>query len=206
MATAPTTGMPLLDFYVLTDQVAQALGDTWDRDDTTSDDPQTVRFVHSDGRTVGIRRQFRGQGFQTYSTNPDAPRYNASGYFDDTTAPLDTVMLALQIRLFPAFYGNRLPLTLGGTRILPEPAPAPETPTVEAPAPHPAAQPATPAVEAAPEPVAKKPAPRRAPVKKAPAAPRKTTASRATAAKKTTAKKTATKAPAKRKPKPAPAA
>ncbi|MCX5206685.1 hypothetical protein OG897_35440 [Streptomyces sp. NBC_00237] len=212
MNTAPITGLPLIDFYVLTDQVAQALGDSWDKDDTTADadDQETVRFAHTDGRTIDIRRQFRGQGFQTFSTNPDAPRYHASGYFDGATPPLDTVMHTLEIHLFPAFYGHRLPLTQGGARILPQPVAA-DTP---APPAEPAA-PAAPVSESAPvtapaaEPApvkapAKKPAVRKAaPKKSAPAAPRKKAAARTTTAKPTTK----AKAPARGKAKdPAPAA
>jgi hypothetical protein len=203
VSTAPITGLPLIDFYVLTDQVAQALGDSWDKDDTAdSDDQETVRFAHTDGRTIGIRRQFRGQGFQTFSTNPDAPRYHASGYFDGSTPPLDTVMHTLQIHLFPAFYGHRLPLTQGGARILPQP--------VAADTPAPPAEPAAPAAPVAePAPVtapAAKPAPAKAPAKKpavrkaapkksAPAAPRKKATTRTTTA------KPSTKAPARSKAK-----
>ncbi|MFD3511988.1 hypothetical protein [Streptomyces sp. NPDC058657] len=197
MSTAPTTGLPLIDFYVLTDQVAQALGDDWDKDDTTGTDPQTVRFAHTDGRTLGIRRQFRGQGFQTFATGPTTPRYNASGYFDDTTPHLDTVMLTLQVHLFAAFYGNRLPLTLGGARIAPQPADTPAPAAEETPAPAPPA----PAIETAPDKApAKKHAPRKTAAKK-PTAPRKTATARTPAAKKATPK-----TPTRRKTKTGPAA
>ncbi|WP_433547110.1 hypothetical protein ACQPZG_20040 [Streptomyces sp. CA-294286] len=211
MSTAPLTGLPLIDFYVLTDQVAQALGDSWDRDDTADvDDQETVRFAHTDGRTIGIRRQFRGQGFQTFSTSPDAPRYHASGYFDGSTPALDTVMHTLEIQLFPAFYGHRLPLTQGGARIIPQPvaadtAAAPAEPAAPAPPVDESAPVTAPVTKPAPATApAKKPAVRKAaPKKSAPAAPRKKAAARTTAAKPSTK----AKAPARGKAKaPAPTA
>lgn len=162
-AAASAAALSEIDFYLLAQPIAEALGDGWS--DGTDDKPtgfadRTIRLVHCDGRTIGLRHLWQGRAVQTFAVGGPAPtqpadrdqdsedrlakgvRYS-TGVRITTASPLHEILTAIRTVLLPAFNGQRPRLRANGTPI---------PPAVEAPArKKTAAKPASTADPAAPD-------------------------------------------------------
>ncbi|MCZ1019726.1 hypothetical protein [Streptomyces noursei] len=123
-----------IDLYLLAKPIAEALAGGWaeDTDDTSAAGfpDKSIRLVHPDGRTIGIRLLWQGQAVQTFAVGgpktaedntdnrlPKGVRYSAGVHFRED--PLEEIVNALRTVLLPAFDGYRPRLRANGTRIQP---------------------------------------------------------------------------------------
>lgn len=130
-----------VDLYLLGKPIAEALADGWSED--PEDHPagfadRSIRLVHPDGRSIGIRHLWQGRAVQTFAVGGPAPeqaadsdgaagentrlpkgvRYSTGVRFT-TASPLEEILTAIRTVLLPAFDGTRLRLRANGTPIPP---------------------------------------------------------------------------------------
>ncbi|MEU3742933.1 hypothetical protein AB0E78_38495 [Streptomyces sp. NPDC032198] len=129
------------DLYLLGQPLAAALADGWRED--TEESPagfadKSIRLVHSDGRSIGIRHQWQGRAVQTFAVGGPAPqqsagasdaptentrlpkgmRYSKSVIFT-TVSPVAEILDTIRTVLLPAFDGPRPGLRSNGALIPP---------------------------------------------------------------------------------------
>lgn len=140
-----------VDLYLLSKPVAEALADGWSED--LEDSPagfadRSIRLIHPDGRSIGIRHLWQGRAVQTFAVGGPAPEQTAgsdgaagestrlpkgvrysSGVRFATASPLEEILTAIRTVLLPAFDGTRLRLRANGTLIPPAVQPPAEDST-----------------------------------------------------------------------------
>ncbi|MFF4507658.1 hypothetical protein [Streptomyces sp. NPDC001401] len=130
-----------VDLYLLGKPISEALADGWSED--LEDHPagfadRSIRLVHPDGRSIGIRHLWQGRAVQTFAVGgpaaeqaagsdgaagentrlPKGVRYSTGVRFT-TDSPLEEILTAIRTVLLPAFDGTRLRLRANGTPIPP---------------------------------------------------------------------------------------
>ncbi|MEU4999310.1 hypothetical protein [Streptomyces sp. NPDC021622] len=147
-----------VDLYLLGKPIVEALADGWSED--LEDSPagfadRSIRLIHPDGRSIGIRHLWQGRAVQTFAVGgpaleqtagsdgvaceitrlPKGVRYSTGVRFA-TASPLDEILTAIRTVLLPAFDGTRLRLRANGTLIPPAAQPTAEdsTDTTDSPA------------------------------------------------------------------------
>ncbi|MGX1909397.1 hypothetical protein ACWIID_11080 [Streptomyces phaeochromogenes] len=130
-----------VDLYLLGKPISEALADGWSED--PEDHPagfanRSIRLVHPDGRSIGIRHLWQGRAVQTFAVGSPAPeqaagsdgaagentrlpkgvRYSTGVRFT-TASPLEEILTAIRTVLLPAFDGTRLRLRADGTPLPP---------------------------------------------------------------------------------------
>ncbi|MDN3025717.1 hypothetical protein [Streptomyces sp. S.PB5] len=129
------------DLYLMGKPIAEALADGWHEDH--EDHPagfadRSIRLVHPDGRSIGIRHLWQGRAVQTFAVGGPAPEQTAgsdgaasentrlpkgvrysTGVRFTTASPLEEILTAIRTVLLPAFDGTRLRLRADGMPIPP---------------------------------------------------------------------------------------
>lgn len=140
-----------VDLYVLGKPISEALGDGWSED--LDDSPagfadRSIRLIHPDGRSIGIRHLWRGRAVQTFAVGGPALKQSASpdgaagedtrlpkgarystGVRFTTASPLEEILTAIRTVLLPGFDGPRPRLRANGTLIPPSVQPPAEDST-----------------------------------------------------------------------------
>lgn len=130
-----------VDLYLLGKPIAAALADKWS--EAPEESPagfadRSIRLVHPDGRSIGIRHLWQGRAVQTFAVGGPAPKQSAepdaaagestrlpkgvrysTGVRFTTASPLQEILTAIRTVLLPAFDGPRPRLRANGTLIPP---------------------------------------------------------------------------------------
>ncbi|GHE09223.1 hypothetical protein [Streptomyces alanosinicus] len=140
---AQATILSEIDLYLLSKPIAEALGDGWreDPEDTPAGfADKSIRLIHPDGRSIGVRHLWQGKAVQTFAIGGPAPKRSAGperenrlpkgiryskGVCFTTHSPLQEILTVIRTSLLPAFDGHRPRLRADGTPI----PPAVEAPT-----------------------------------------------------------------------------
>jgi hypothetical protein len=130
-----------VDLYLLGKPIAAALADGWTEDPEESPAgfaDRSIRLIHPDGRSIGIRHLWQGRAVQTFAVGGPAPKQSAepdaaagestrlpngvrysTGVRFTTASPLQEILTAIRTVLLPAFDGPRPRLRANGTLIPP---------------------------------------------------------------------------------------